>query len=213
VRNRKNIILEKITVEDYAAEGKSLARVNGKVVFIEKVVPGDVVDVKLFKNKSDWAEGYPVHFHEYSKERVEPFCPHFGICGGCQWQMLPYNKQLEYKQKQVEENLKRIGRIDNDPIELPKVLPIIGAEQTKYYRNKLEYTFSNREFLPDEEFNKKKTEMSKREPGALMASPDGGSREGAGALGFHAKGVFDKVIDIKTCFLQDEPSAFAPPVR
>jgi 23S rRNA (uracil1939-C5)-methyltransferase len=111
VRKKKNIVLEKIKVEDYAAEGKSLARVNGKVVFIEKVVPGDIVDVKLFKNKTDWAEGYPVHFHEYSNERVEPFCPHFGVCGGCQWQMLPYHKQLEYKQKQVEENLKRIGRI------------------------------------------------------------------------------------------------------
>ena len=205
MRNRKNIILEKIKVEDYAAEGKSLARVNGKVVFIEKVVPGDIVDVKLFKNKSDWAEGYPVHFHEYSKERVAPFCPHFGVCGGCQWQMLPYNKQLEYKQKQVEENLKRIGRIDADTIELPKVLPIIGAEQTKYYRNKLEYTFSTREFLPDEEFNKNKTEMSKGEPGAPMV-PTIRDREGAGALGFHAKGVFDKVIDIKTCFLQEEPT-------
>jgi 23S rRNA (uracil1939-C5)-methyltransferase len=206
VRKRKNIILEKIKVEAYAAEGKSLARVSGKVVFIEKVVPGDIVDVKLFKNKKDWAEGYPIHFHEYSKERVEPFCPHFGVCGGCQWQMLPYDKQLQYKQKQVEENLKRIGRIDLEPIELPEVLPIIGADQTKFYRNKLEYTFSTREFLPDEVFNKIKTETSKRQPGAQVASPSGGGREGAGALGFHAKGVFDKVIDIKTCFLQDEPT-------
>jgi 23S rRNA (uracil1939-C5)-methyltransferase len=185
-------------VEDYAAEGKSLARVHGKVVFIEKVVPGDIVDVKLFKNKSDWAEGYPVHFHEYSKERVEPFCPHFGVCGGCQWQMLPYDKQLNYKQKQVEENLKRIGRIDAEGIELPEVLPIIGAEQTRYYRNKLEYTFSTREFLPDEEFKKVK-ETSTGEDGEPV-SPN------SGALGFHAKGIFDKVIDIKTCFLQEEPT-------
>lgn len=202
MRRKKNIIIEKIKVEDYAAEGKSLARVSGKVVFIEKVVPGDIVDVKLFKNKRDWAEGYPVHFHEYSRERVEPFCQHFGVCGGCQWQMLPYDKQLQYKQKQVEENLKRIGRIDSEPIELPDVLPIIGAEQTKYYRNKLEYTFSSREFLPDEEFKKiKKT--SRDETGERVSSPSGDS---AGALGFHAKGVFDKVIDIKTCFLQDEPT-------
>jgi 23S rRNA (uracil1939-C5)-methyltransferase len=202
VRKKKNIVLEKIKVEDYAAEGKSLARVNGKVVFIEKVVPGDIVDVKLFKNKTDWAEGYPVHFHEYSNERVEPFCPHFGVCGGCQWQMLPYHKQLEYKQKQVEENLKRIGRIDAERIELPEVLPIIGADQTKFYRNKLEYTFSTREFLPDEEFKKiKKT--STAESGEWVPPS---SRHSAGALGFHAKGVFDKVIDIKTCFLQDEPT-------
>ena len=198
MRKRKNIILEKIKVEDYAAEGKSLARVNGKVVFIEKVVPGDIVDVKLFKNKNDWAEGYPVHFHEYSKERVEPFCPHFGVCGGCQWQMLPYEKQLEYKQKQVEENLKRIGKIGT-PIELPQALPIIGAEQTKFYRNKLEYTFSNRKFLPDEEFKQIKAATGE---GRDRSWPPGEE----GALGFHAKGVFDKVIDIKTCFLQDEPT-------
>ena len=194
-------------MEDYAAEGKSLARVHGKVVFIEKVVPGDIVDVKLFKNKSDWAEGYPVHFHEYSKERVEPFCPHFGVCGGCQWQMLPYDKQLNYKQKQVEENLKRIGRIDAEGIELPEVLPIIGAEQTRYYRNKLEYTFSTREFLPDEEFKKIKR-TSTGEEGEGVSSTPGVPRaiETGGALGFHAKGVFDKVIDIKTCFLQEEPT-------
>jgi 23S rRNA (uracil1939-C5)-methyltransferase len=202
VRKKKNIILEKIRVEDYAAEGKSLARVDGKVVFIEKVVPGDVVDVRLFKNKKDWAEGYPLHFHEYSKERVEPFCPHFGVCGGCQWQMLPYEKQLEYKQKQVEENLKRIGRIDAVPMELPETLPIIGAEQTKFYRNKLEYTFSTREFLPDEEFKKIRGTATSEASG--WVSPPSGEPEAA--VGFHAKGVFDKVIDIKTCFLQDEPT-------
>lgn len=183
MRKKKNIILEKIKAEDYAAEGKSLARVEGKVIFIERVVPGDVVDVRLFKNKKDWAEGYPVYFHEYSKERVEPFCSHFGVCGGCQWQMLPYEKQLEYKQKQVEENLKRIGKI-----ELPKLLPIIGARQTRFYRNKLEYTFSNRRFLLESELD---------DP-TISAVED--------VAGFHAKGVFDKVIDIKKCFLQDEPT-------
>ncbi len=180
---KKNIILENIRVEDYAAEGKSLARVDGKVVFIESVVPGDVVDVKLFKNKRDWAEGYPVQFHEYSKERVEPFCSHFGVCGGCQWQMLPYEKQLQYKQKQVEENLKRIGKI-----ELPPVVPIIGATENKFYRNKLEYTFSNRRFLLESELN----------------NPTISAEENV--VGFHAKGIFDKVIDIKNCFLQDEPT-------
>jgi len=187
-------------VEDYAAEGKSLARIGGKVVFIEKVVPGDVVDVQLFKNKKDWGEGFPVRFHEYSNERVEPFCPHFGVCGGCQWQMLPYEKQLHYKQKQVEENLKRIGKV-----QLPQISPIIGADQTKYYRNKLEYTFSNREFLPDDEFNKMKEQVSLPGSEALQA-PAGGAHRDTGVAGFHAKGVFDKVIDITICFLQDEPT-------
>jgi len=185
-------------VDDYAAEGKSLAKVDGKVVFIEGTVPGDIVDVKLFKNKKDWAEGYPVHFHEYSKERVEPFCPHFGVCGGCQWQMLPYKKQLEYKQRQVEDNLKRIGKVA-----LPSMSPIIGAEQDKFYRNKLEYTFSTKEFLPEEEFKKLK-ETTGSEVSALMVSTIGRGLEGA--VGFHAKGIFDKVIDIKTCYLQNEPT-------
>ena len=183
VSRRKNIILEKIEVENYAAEGKSLARVDGKVVFIESTVPGDIVDVKLFKNKKDWAEGYPFVFHEYSKQRVDPFCTHFGVCGGCQWQMLPYEKQLHYKQQQVEETLKRIGKT-----QLPAMLPIIGAEETKFYRNKLEYTFSNRRFLLESELN---------DP-AISAVED--------VAGFHAKGIFDKVIDINTCYLQHEPS-------
>jgi 23S rRNA (uracil1939-C5)-methyltransferase len=183
VRKKKNIILEKIRVENYAAEGKSLAKIDGKVIFIESVVPGDVVDVKLFKNKKDWAEGYPIRFHEYSKDREEPFCSHFGVCGGCQWQMLPYTKQLEYKQNQVEETLKRIGKI-----QLPALLPIIGANETRFYRNKLEYTFSNRKFLLESELN----------------DPSISSEENV--TGFHAKGIFDKVIDIKNCYLQQEPS-------
>ncbi|MBA2328032.1 MAG: TRAM domain-containing protein, partial [Flavisolibacter sp.] len=101
MRRKQHKNLEKILVEDYAAEGKSLARQDGKVIFIENVVPGDVVDVRLSKNKKDWAEGHPLFFHSYSSERVEPFCQHFGVCGGCQWQMLPYEKQLQYKQQQV----------------------------------------------------------------------------------------------------------------
>jgi 23S rRNA (uracil1939-C5)-methyltransferase len=175
--------LERVKVDDYAAEGKSLAKVDGKVVFIESAVPGDVVDVKLFKNKKDWAEGYPVQFHEYSKERVKPFCPHFGVCGGCQWQMLPYERQLAYKEKQVEESLKRIGKVV-----LPPMMPIIGAKQDKFYRNKLEYTFSNRRFLLDSE----------------LKDPSISAEENV--AGFHAKGIFDKVIDIKTCYLQEEPT-------
>jgi 23S rRNA (uracil1939-C5)-methyltransferase len=183
VRKKKNIILEKIRVEDYAAEGKSLAKLDGKVIFIERVVPGDVVDIKLFKNKKDWAEAYPIKFHEHSKDREEPFCAHFGVCGGCQWQMLPYIKQLEYKQKQVEESLKRIGKV-----QLPVLLPIIGASETKFYRNKLEYTFSNRKFLSEPE----------------LSDPSISAEQNV--AGFHAKGIFDKVIDIKNCYLQAEPS-------
>lgn len=183
MRKRKNVILEKVKVENYAAEGRSLAKIDGKVVFIEGTVPGDVVDVKLFKNKKDWAEGYPLHFHEYSSQRVVPFCSHFGVCGGCQWQMLPYDQQLSYKQKQVEDVLKRIGKIA-----LPATRPIIGATDTKFYRNKLEYTFSNKRFLLDEEL---------KDPGISAAE---------NVAGFHAKGIFDKVIDIDTCYLQQEPS-------
>lgn len=169
-------------MEDYAAEGKSIARVDGKVVFIERVVPGDVVDVKLFKSKKDWAEGYPLQFHTFSKERVEPFCQHFGVCGGCQWQMLPYDKQLFYKRQQVEDNLKRIGKID-----LPDIPPVLGAEETKWYRNKLEYTFSSKRFVPAEDFIKD-------------------SSLDLNAAGFHAKGLFDKVVEIERCWLQQEPS-------
>ena len=143
-RKKKNIVLENIRIEDYAAEGKSLARVDGKVIFIENVVPGDVVDIQLLKNKKDWAEGRALRFHSYSSDRVDPFCSHFGVCGGCQWQMLPYEKQLEYKQRQVKDNLQRIGKIT-----LPEMLPILGAAQTKYYRNKLEYTFGTKEFTKE----------------------------------------------------------------
>ena len=176
-------MLEKLLVEDYAAEGKSLARVEGKVIFIENVVPGDVVDVRLLKNKKDWAEGVPVQIHSFSADRVEPFCSHFGVCGGCQWQMLPYEKQLQYKHKQVEETLKRIGKV-----ELPIFQPILGAAETRYYRNKVEYTFGNKRYLLPEE----------------LADESINGRQNV--AGFHAKGFFDKVVDIQQCYLQAEPT-------
>jgi 23S rRNA (uracil1939-C5)-methyltransferase len=182
-RKKKNIVLEKILVEDYAAEGKSLARVDGKVIFIENTVPGDVVDIMLTKSKKDWGEGFIINYHEYSKDRVEPFCSHFGICGGCQWQMLPYEKQLYYKQKQVTDNLSRIGKVA-----LPVIQPIIGAENTTHYRNKMEYTFSNKRYLLKEELH----------------NPD--INTNGNVAGFHAKGIFDKIVDIQTCYLQDEPT-------
>jgi 23S rRNA (uracil1939-C5)-methyltransferase len=183
VKKRKRpVVLENVLVEDYAAEGKSLGRVDGKVVFIENVVPGDMVDVQLFKNKKDWAEGFPLRFNEYSKDRVNPFCDHFGVCGGCQWQMLPYEKQLTYQQKQVEAALRRIAKV-----QIPEILPIIGAEQTRQYRNKMEYTFCTKKYLTNEEVRSGVTNVKD-------------------VAGFHAKGVFDKVVEIHVCHLQDEPT-------
>jgi len=203
-------------VEDYAAEGKSIARIDGKVVFIERVVPGDIVDIRLTKSKKDWAEGYPLQFHSLSKERTEPFCQHFGVCGGCQWQMLPYEKQLFYKRQQVEDNLKRIGKID-----LPEIPAVLGADETKWYRNKLEYTFSSKRFFPApsnspeggelhshktslNETNDKVRDFSSSNESGQVAFPFGEGREGA--AGFHAKGFFDKVVEIERCWLQAEPT-------
>lgn len=194
-RRKKDIILEKLLVEDYAAEGKSLARHEGKVIFIENVVPGDVVDVRLGKNKKDWAEGHPLRVHSYSRDRVEPFCSHFGVCGGCQWQMLPYQKQLFYKNRQVKDVLQRIGKVA-----MPEMMPIIGAKETRYYRNKIEYTFGTKEFLSKEEFIKRKQLME------LSEASSGGGGLGEAVAGFHAKGMFDKIVDIQTCYLQAEPT-------
>ncbi len=187
-KQRKTVVLEKVLVQDYAAEGKSLARVDGKVVFIEGAVPGDVVDVQLSKNKSDWAEGHTVKIHSLSTDRVEPFCAHFGVCGGCQWQMLPYEKQLYYKQKQVMDNLERIAKVP-----LPPMATIIGAGKTRRYRNKIEYTFATGKFIPSEEFRKMKA--------AGISFSDQ-----PGAAGFHVRGFFDKVVEIDTCHLQEEPT-------
>jgi len=180
---KKQEILNGVLVENYAAEGKSLARVNGKVIFMEQVVPGDVVNIRLTKNKKDWAVGQVLQVEKFSTDRVEPFCSHFGVCGGCQWQMLPYERQLEYKQQQVRDNLSRIGKLP-----LPELSPIIGAKQTKYYRNKIEYTFSNKKFLLSDQLN----------------DPCFSNEENV--AGYHAKGFFDKVVDIDTCYLQEEPT-------
>ena len=203
-------------MEDYAAEGKSLARAGGKVIFIEKAVPGDIVDIRLSKSKKDWAEGTPIKYHSLSADRVTPFCTHFGVCGGCQWQMLPYKKQLLYKQKQVEETLKRIGKV-----KLPEIIAIAGCEETEHYRNKLEYTFSSKEFTttapsrpspegkatnthdPLVEESTYNSEFSLSEGGVQVIPPPFG---GGGGAGFHARGWFDKVVEIETCWLQPEPT-------
>jgi 23S rRNA (uracil1939-C5)-methyltransferase len=181
-------ILEKVTIEDYAAEGKSLARVNGKVIFVEAAVPGDVVDIQLQKNKADWGEGFVKKFHSYSSLRVTPFCSHFGVCGGCQWQMLPYEQQLVYKHQQVVDNLTRIAKIP-----LPVIPSILGAPETQGYRNKVEYTFATEKFIPFEDF--KAMKAAGTEP---VKTP--------GAGGFHARGFFEKVVEIDTCYLQSEPT-------
>lgn len=189
VRKKKEApLLENVLIEDYAAEGKSLARVNGKVIFVEGAVPGDVVDVQLQKNKADWGEGFVKKYHTYSPIRVQPFCAHFGVCGGCQWQMLPYDQQLVYKHKQVFDNLTRIAKIP-----LPPIPPILGAKETRGYRNKVEYTFATEKFIPFEEF--KAMKAAGLEPVKSI-----------GAGGFHARGFFEKVVEIDTCYLQSEPT-------
>ena len=189
-RNKVRVI-EQIRVEDYAAEGRSLARWEGKVVFIERTVPGDLVDVFLLKNKKDWAEGYPLVFHELSPRRVQPFCSHFGDCGGCQWQQVPYAEQLRFKHQQVVDALQRIAKV-----ELPPIAPILGAAEDRFFRNKLEYTFGTYKYVPGGEYNRDEAAAQKRE----------GKRPQAPAAGFHARGFFDKVVDIETCYLQAEPS-------
>jgi len=180
---KKREILNRLLVENYAAEGKSLARVDGKVIFMEQVVPGDVVNVRVTKNKKDWAEAQVLNIEEYSVDRVQPFCQHFGVCGGCQWQMLPYEKQLQYKEQQVRDNLSRIGKV-----QLPAINPIIGAQKTRYYRNKIEYTFSSKKFLLPNQLH----------------NPNISNEESV--AGYHAKGFFDKIVDIQTCYLQEEPT-------
>lgn len=179
---RKQVILKDVLVESYAAEGKSIARVEGKVVFIEHAIPGDVVDVVLKKNKTDWAEGHPIAFKQYSADRIAPFCEHFGVCGGCQWQHLPYAKQLAFKQQQVYDQLTRIGGVS-----LPPIMPIIGAEKTTAYRNKLEFTFNTKRYLTRSELDQPEV-------------------NGIGEFGgFHARGIFDKIVNINTCHLMAEP--------
>lgn len=182
-KKRPSIVLSNLLIEDYAAEGKCIARQDGKVIFIEGVVPGDRVDVRIIKSKKDWAEGVVVAFVEKASERVDPFCSHFGVCGGCQWQMLPYAKQLQFKQQQVEQTLQRIGKVALSPI-----LPIAGASSTTHYRNKIEYTFGNKRYLlPSELGNEEISGQSN-------------------VAGFHARGFFDKVVDIDTCYLQASPT-------
>lgn len=175
--------IESVEITDIAAEGKAIAKVDDLVVFIPYVIPGDVIDLQLTRKKNKYAEGKPVKFLKYSPLRVDAFCEHFGVCGGCKWQILPYNEQLKYKQKQVEDNLTRIGKV-----ELPEISPILGSDKTEFYRNKLEFTFSNKKWLTYEQVKS----------GESFGNMD--------ALGFHIPGMFDKVLDINKCWLQDDIS-------
>jgi 23S rRNA (uracil1939-C5)-methyltransferase len=184
VGRRKELpFLEKVRITDIGAEGNALARVDNLVVFVPMLIPGDVVDIRVIKKRKKYLEGRVVKFHEYSTDRIEPRCIHFGVCGGCKWQHLPYDLQLKYKEKQVRDNLTRIGKI-----ELPEVKPIIGSSEIYMYRNKLEYTFSDKRWLMKEEVVSD-TRFEKED-----------------ALGFHIPGLFDKVLDIKECHLQPDPS-------
>ena len=178
----KRKVLEQIRIEGIAAEGKCISRVNDEVLFVEGVAPGDVVDVLVTRKKKNFMEGKPLKFHSYSEDRIEPFCQHFGVCGGCKWQHIPYDIQLKYKHQQVIDNLERIGKIP-----LPEISPILGSSKIKYYRNKLEYTFSNWKWLTQDE----------------IATGEELDRRG---LGFHVPGSFDKILDIETCYHQPDPS-------
>ncbi|MGL4491944.1 MAG: class I SAM-dependent RNA methyltransferase, partial [Tannerellaceae bacterium] len=183
-RKKKQLpIVENITITDVAAEGKAIAKIDDMVIFVPFVAPGDVVDLKLSRRKKNYAEGKVVKFHEYAANRAVPFCEHFGICGGCKWQHIHYADQLKYKQKQVMDNLTRIGKI-----EMEEVLPILGSEQTEFYRNKLEFTFSNKKWLTEADMN------------------SGIEFDCMNALGFHIPGCFDKVLDINKCWLQSDLS-------
>ena len=176
-------LVENIEITAVAAEGKALCRLDDKVIFVPFAAPGDVVDLQIIRKKHSYAEARIVAMHKPSPLRVEPFCPHFGVCGGCKWQHLPYDYQIECKQQQVVDNLTRIGKI-----ELPEISPIKGSAKTRCYRNKLEYTFSNRSWLTPEQMQQEEVYTDRN------------------ALGFHIPGMFDKVLDIKHCSLQDDIS-------
>jgi len=176
-------LLENVLISDVAAEGKAIAKVDGMAVFVPYAVPGDIVDIQITRKKSSFAEGRVVRFEKYSDKRVKPFCEHFGVCGGCKWQNLPYDEQLKYKHNQVTDNLKRIGKVD-----IPEITTILGAPEDRFYRNKLEFTFSNKRWLTEKEISSDKefTQMN--------------------SLGFHIPGMFDKVLDINKCWLMDDLS-------
>lgn len=178
------IIFREVTVLDAGAKGVSVAKAeDGRVIFIPNVVPGDVIDVQTFKKRKSYFEGKAIHFHRYSEDRVQPKCSHFGVCGGCKWQNMQYEKQLHYKNNEVYNHLKRIGKI-----ELPDFEPILGSEKQFYYRNKMEFSFSDSRWLTENEIQQEATFTNRN------------------ALGFHIPKMWDKILDIEHCYLQEDPS-------
>ena len=183
-RKNRQVVLENLEVIDAGAKGKAVAKAaDGRVVFIDNAVPGDVVTVQTFKKKKGFYEGTAIAFSKYSEKRVEPVCPHFGVCGGCKWQHLAYEEQLYFKQKEVEQNLKRIGKI-----ELPTFIPILGSAKQYFYRNKMEFSFSDSKWLTLAQIRSKEIIEDKN------------------ALGFHIPGMWDKILDLDVCYLQASPS-------
>lgn len=184
-RNKnKRVIFENITVTDAGAKGKSIGKApDGKVIFISNAVPGDVADIQTTKKRTAYYEGDAIKIHSFSERRIEPKCVHFGVCGGCKWQNMSYESQLFFKEKEVENNLRRIGKI-----ELPEITPILGSEKQYFYRNKMEFSFSDSRWLTLEEIK------------------SGKDIENRNALGFHIPGMWDKILDLKECHLQAEPS-------
>jgi len=176
-------LLYGLSVESIGAEGKAIARYENRVIFIPLVIPGDVIDVKISKMRHSYWEGNMTRLVTPSPDRREPVCKYFGICGGCKWQMLPYEDQLRFKAKQVSDQLTRIGKLN-----LPDILPILRASSSEFYRNKMEYTFSSRRWLVQEDM------------------PTSGFPESPPGLGLHVRGLFDKVVDIEKCWLQPDPA-------
>ena len=188
-RNKKPLpLLEGVVIEAVAAEGKCLFHWNDMVVFVPFCVPGDVCDVQIRRKKHSFAEGEVVRFREYSNVRATPFCAHFGVCGGCKWQNLPYEEQIKFKQQQVKDQLTRIGKI-----ELPEFRPIMGSVHTKEYRNKLDFGCANKRYLTKEQ-------MRDLPP----APSEGGGAKDVPAIGFHITGAFDKILPIEKCWLMDD---------
>ena len=183
-RKKRNLVFEELEILDAGAKGKSIAKApDGKVVFINNAVPGDVADIRTTKMKKSFYEGTATKFHKLSEKRVEPVCQHFGTCGGCKWQHMGYEHQLFYKQQEITNNLQRLGKI-----ELPEIDPILGSEDIYFYRNKMEFSFSDSRWLTLDEINSDKDFDDKN------------------ALGFHIPGMWDKILDIKKCHLQQDPS-------
>lgn len=183
-KSRTREIFENVAVTDAGAKGKTIGKApDGRVIFISNAVPGDVVDVQTTKKRKAYFEGVGIKFHTLSDKRIEPVCEHFGVCGGCKWQHMDYQHQLFYKQKEVENNLIRIGHL-----EIPEISPIIGSDQKYFYRNKMEFSFSDSRWLTQEEINSKNEITDKN------------------AIGFHIPGMWDKILDIKKCHLQSDPS-------